>query len=59
MKRTECPGLELLTAYAAGKLTEEASLSLDEHLDECSTCQARIRIACGCMNPIIALLTYV
>ncbi len=40
MNSTLCPGPEQLRAYVAGKLAEDLSLALDDHLDVCAECQA-------------------
>jgi len=42
MNLTECPTLEMLKAYVAGRLAEDVSIAIDEHLDQCPDCQAAI-----------------
>ncbi len=42
MFATSCPGADQLQAYAVGRLPEETSESIAQHLDTCAECQAAI-----------------
>ena len=40
MNETLCPDYERLRAYTAGKLADDISEALADHIDSCSACQA-------------------
>ncbi len=42
MNEMACPNQEQLQAYLTGKLDDDLSVALDEHLDQCPDCQALI-----------------
>lgn len=42
MNAKECPNRRQLEAYAAGRLSDEDSAALDDHIDDCPSCQAEL-----------------
>jgi hypothetical protein len=43
--RADCPGAEVLAAFAEGTLREEARTACEEHVSRCSRCQAVLALA--------------
>ena len=58
MPATTCPSAEQLEAYAVGRLSDDASDVIAEHLDTCDSCQASLATLDNAEDTLVSRLQH-